>query len=227
MFAQANSEHCRHKIFNAEWYVDGEKQERSLFQWIKRTTEARPAGVLSAYKDNAAVVEGNVAERLLPRRRRRVPRATASRSTSSARSRPTTIRPRSRRSPAPRPARAARSATRARPAAARSRRPASSASRSRTCACPDALEPWEQGEWIGEPGRIASALDIMIDGPLGGAAFNNEFGRPAILGYFRTFELARSARSRGYHKPVMLAGGIGAMRAAARAEGAGARRRAR
>ena len=87
---------------------------------------------------------------------------------------------------------------------------------------PGALEPWEppRRTWIGSPARIATALDIMTDGPLGGAAFNNEFGRPAILGYFRTFEHAGAEAVRGYHKPVMLAGGIGAVRAGARAEGA-------
>jgi phosphoribosylformylglycinamidine synthase len=207
MFAQANSEHCRHKIFNAEWFVSGEKQERSLFQWIKQSTANAPAGVLSAYKDNAAVVEGSVAERFFPDGdgvyRGHVEPAHILGKVETH-NHPTAI------SPFPGAATGSGGEIRDEGATGRGAKPKAGlvGFTVSDLRIPDALEPWERDEWIGRPDRIASALDIMTDGPLGGAAFNNEFGRPAILGYFRTFELG----DRGYHKPVMLAGGVGTIR---------------
>jgi phosphoribosylformylglycinamidine synthase len=218
MFAQANSEHCRHKIFNAELYVAGVGQPASLFELIKRTTQRAPEGVLSAYKDNAAVVEGVVAERLFPDPDR-VYRGHRERSQILGKvethNHPTAI------SPFPGAATGSGGEIRDEGATGRGGKPKAGlvGFTVSDLRLPGALEPWEApaGSWIGSPGRIATALEIMTDGPLGGAAFNNEFGRPAILGYFRTFELAEPGVSggrlaRGYHKPVMLAGGIGAVR---------------
>ncbi len=209
MFAQANSEHCRHKIFNAEFFVAGQKQDHSLFQWIKRTTAAAPAGVLSAYKDNAAVVAGNVAERLFPDadgvyRPHKEPSHILGKV--ETHNHPTAI------SPFPGAATGSGGEIRDEGATGRGAKPKAGlvGFTVSDLRIPGALEPWEKAEWLGSPARIATALDIMTEGPLGGAAFNNEFGRPAILGYFRTFELG----DRGYHKPVMLAGGIGAIREA-------------
>jgi phosphoribosylformylglycinamidine synthase len=208
MFAQANSEHCRHKIFNADWYVSGEKQERSLFQWIKTSTAAAPAGVLSAYKDNAAVIEGSTAERFFPDAdgvyRGHVEPAHILGKVETH-NHPTAI------SPFPGAATGSGGEIRDEGATGRGAKPKAGlvGFTVSDLRIPEQLEPWERDEWIGSPARIATALDIMIEGPLGGAAFNNEFGRPAILGYFRTFELG----DRGYHKPVMLAGGVGTIRA--------------
>jgi len=222
MFAQANSEHCRHKIFNAEWYVDGQRQDRSLFQLIQRSTEAAPGGVLSAYRDNAAVIEGPIAERFFPdedgvyRGHREAAHILGKVETHNH---PTAI------SPFPGAATGSGGEIRDEGATGRGGRPKAGlvGFTVSDLRIPGALEPWEPPpeQWIGAPGRIASALEIMIDGPLGGAAFNNEFGRPAILGYFRTFEqgeagpgAAPATAARGYHKPVMLAGGIGTVRPA-------------
>ncbi|MBA3539131.1 MAG: phosphoribosylformylglycinamidine synthase, partial [Deltaproteobacteria bacterium] len=210
MFAQANSEHCRHKIFNATWTVDGVKQADSLFQLIKRSTEASPAGVLSAYKDNAAVIEGNAADRLFPDPDN-VYRAHVELShilgKVETHNHPTAI------SPYPGAATGSGGEIRDEGATGRGGKPKAGlvGFTVSDLRLPGALEPWEPpaDRWIGSPARIATALDIMTDGPLGGAAFNNEFGRPAILGYFRTFERG----DRGFHKPVMLAGGIGVVRA--------------
>ena len=212
MFAQANSEHCRHKIFNAEFYLAGIKQEHSLFQWIKRTTHAAPDGVLSAYTDNAAVVEGHAAERLFPDadgiyRGHREPSHILGKV--ETHNHPTAI------SPFPGAATGSGGEIRDEGATGRGGKPKAGlvGFTVSDLRIPGALEPWEQGVWVGSPGRIATALEIMIAGPLGGAAFNNEFGRPAILGYFRTFEHREAPNlARGYHKPVMLAGGIGAVR---------------
>ena len=217
MFAQANSEHCRHKIFNAEWFVGGEKQARSLFSWIKRSTENAPEGVLSAYKDNAAVVEGQPTERFFPdadgvyRGHAEVSHILGKVETHNH---PTAI------SPFPGAATGSGGEIRDEGATGRGAKPKAGLTGFvvSDLRLPGQLEPWElpAEEWIGSPARIASALDIMIDGPLGGASFNNEFGRPAILGYFRTFEHAPEHQGvvRGFHKPVMLAGGIGAVRPA-------------
>ena len=218
MFAQANSEHCRHKIFNAELHLAGVRQPLSLFQLIKRSTERAPDGVLSAYKDNAAVVEGVVAERLFPgpdgvyRGHRESSHILGKVETHNH---PTAI------SPFPGAATGSGGEIRDEGATGRGAKPKAGlvGFTVSDLRLPGALEPWEPPaeRWIGSPARIATALEIMTDGPLGGAAFNNEFGRPAVLGYFRTFEHAEvdgagGAISRGYHKPVMLAGGIGAIR---------------
>jgi phosphoribosylformylglycinamidine synthase len=213
MFAQANSEHCRHKIFNAEWTVEGHKQDRSLFAWIKETTRHAPAGVLSAYKDNAAVVEGHTAARLFPDERgvyRAVTEPSHILGKVETHNHPTAI------SPFPGAATGSGGEIRDEGATGRGAKPKAGlvGFTVSDLRIPGALEPWEQSQWVGKPDRIASALDIMTEGPLGGAAFNNEFGRPAILGYFRTFELEEGGVTRGYHKPVMLAGGIGAIRPA-------------
>ncbi|HEU0031701.1 MAG TPA: phosphoribosylformylglycinamidine synthase [Kofleriaceae bacterium] len=209
MFAQANSEHCRHKIFNADFFVDGERQDRSLFQMIKATNAASPGGVLSAYKDNAAVVEGTEAERFFPApdgvyRGVREPSHILGKV--ETHNHPTAI------SPHPGAATGSGGEIRDEGATGRGAKPKAGlvGFTVSDLRLPGALEPWESPDaaWVGKPARIASALDIMIEGPIGGAAFNNEFGRPAILGYFRAYE----HEDRGYHKPVMLAGGIGAIR---------------
>jgi phosphoribosylformylglycinamidine synthase len=219
MFAQANSEHCRHKIFNAELWLDGARQDRSLFQMIRRSTEASPVGVLSAYKDNAAVIAGATAGRFFADGDR-VYRAHVEPIHILAKvethNHPTAI------SPFPGAATGSGGEIRDEGATGRGARPKAGLVGFTTSnlRLPGAIEPWEgdHASWHGKPGRIASALDIMIEGPLGGAAFNNEFGRPAILGYFRTFELEVAAPDggrevRGYHKPIMIAGGLGNVRA--------------
>ncbi len=214
MFAQANSEHCRHKIFNADFVVDGVRQERSLFQMIRRTTEASPAGVLSAYRDNAAVIEGAVAGRFAPDPTTGVYGAHRGPvhivMKVETHNHPTAI------SPFPGAATGSGGEIRDEGATGRGARPKAglvgfSVSNLRL---PGAVRPWERP--LSKPDRIASALDIMTEGPLGGAAFNNEFGRPALVGTFRTFELEVSGPAgrevRGYHKPIMIAGGFGNVR---------------
>jgi phosphoribosylformylglycinamidine synthase len=215
MFAQANSEHCRHKIFNADFIVDGQRQERSLFQMIRRTTEASPTGVLSAYRDNAAVIEGTVAGRFAPDPATGVYAAHREPvhilMKVETHNHPTAI------SPFPGAATGSGGEIRDEGATGRGARPKAglvgfSVSNLRI---PGAIRPWERP--LAKPDRIASALDIMIEGPLGGAAFNNEFGRPALCGTFRTFELEVGGPGgrevRGYHKPIMIAGGFGNVRA--------------
>jgi phosphoribosylformylglycinamidine synthase len=216
MFAQANSEHCRHKIFNAEQIIDGQKQPRSLFSMIKNTYEQSPAGVLSAYKDNASVIEGEAeAGRFYPDPDTRVYSANKEPihilMKVETHNHPTAI------SPFPGAATGSGGEIRDEGATGRGAKPKAgltgfSVSNLRL---PGALRPWE-GE-AAKPSRIASALDIMLDGPLGGAAFNNEFGRPNLLGYFRSFELQAAGpggrETRGYHKPIMIAGGLGNIRA--------------
>lgn len=214
MFAQANSEHCRHKIFNADFIIDGEKREKSLFKLIRQSTESSPNGVLSAYKDNAAVMEGPVAARFWPS-----PESGQYGYTTEpvdilmkveTHNHPTAI------SPFPGAATGSGGEIRDEGATGRGAKPKAgltgfSVSNLRL---PGAIRPWEAD--YGKPSRIASALDIMIEGPLGGAAFNNEFGRPNLCGYFRTFELSAPGPAgrevRGYHKPIMLAGGLGNIR---------------
>jgi phosphoribosylformylglycinamidine synthase len=214
MFAQANSEHCRHKIFNAELYLAGQRQPHSLFQLIQRSTQHAPEGVLSAYKDNAAVVEGVTAERLFPDadgvyRGHREPSHILGKV--ETHNHPTAI------SPFPGAATGSGGEIRDEGATGRGAKPKAGlvGFTVSDLRLPGAREPWEPPDerWIGSPARIATGLEIMIEGPLGGAAYNNEFGRPAILGYFRTFEHdGGDGCVRGYHKPVMLAGGIGAIR---------------
>jgi phosphoribosylformylglycinamidine synthase len=215
MFAQANSEHCRHKVFNAELTLDGEKQPRSLFQMIRRSTEASPAGVLSAYSDNAAVIEGEVAGRFFPDPASGVYRAHREPvhllMKVETHNHPTAI------SPFPGAATGSGGEIRDEGATGRGGKPKAGLTGFTVSdlRLPGATRPWEVDH--GKPSRIVSALDIMIDGPLGGAAFNNEFGRPNLAGYFRTFELEVGGPGgrevRGYHKPIMIAGGYGNVRA--------------
>jgi phosphoribosylformylglycinamidine synthase len=206
MFAQANSEHCRHKIFNASWTLDGKPQEHSLFAMIRNTHRQSPRGTVVAYSDNAAVMKGAEVERFQP----------DGSGTWSYRldtthilmkvethNHPTAI------APHPGAGTGAGGEIRDEGATGRGAKPKAGLTgfSVSNLEIPGAREPWEAG--YGRPGRIASALSIMIDGPIGGAAFNNEFGRPNLAGYFRSFELAVDGEVRGYHKPVMLAGGIG------------------
>ena len=213
MFAQANSEHCRHKIFNADWIIDGEKQEKSLFKMIKNTFEKTPDYVLSAYKDNAAVMEGSSVGRFFPDQdgqyRYHNEKAHILMKVETH-NHPTAI------SPFPGAATGSGGEIRDEGATGRGAKPKAglvgfSVS---NLVIPDFEQPWEAP--LSKPNRIASALDIMLEAPLGGAAFNNEFGRPALLGYFRTYEEKVNSFAgeevRGYHKPIMLAGGIGNIR---------------
>ena len=215
MFAQANSEHCRHKIFNAEIVLDGERQPMSLFQMIRNSTEQSPTGVLSAYHDNAAVIAGSTAGRFAPDPATGVYAASVEPAHIQIKvethNHPTAI------SPFPGAATGSGGEIRDEGATGRGARPkvgltGFSVSNLRL---PDAVRPWERD--FGKPSRIASALDIMIEAPLGGAAFNNEFGRPNVCGTFRTYELEvdgpNGREVRGYHKPIMLAGGLGNIRA--------------
>lgn len=214
MFAQANSEHCRHKIFNADWIIDGEKQEKSLFKMIKNTFEQTPDYVLSAYKDNAAVMQGSKVGRFFPdqdgqyRYHQEYAHILMKVETHNH---PTAI------SPFPGAATGSGGEIRDEGATGRGAKPKAGLTgfSVSNLVIPNFEQPWEAP--LSKPERIASALDIMIDGPLGGAAFNNEFGRPALLGYFRTYEQNVNSFAgeevRGYHKPIMLAGGIGNIRA--------------
>jgi len=218
MFAQANSEHCRHKIFNADWTIDGEEQDLSLFAMIRNTYKHASGGVLSAYSDNAAVVAGPVADRFYPDpgnagypceyRYRNEPVHMLMKV--ETHNHPTAIAPR------PGAATGAGGEIRDEGATGRGGKPKAGLtgfSVSNLC-IPGFRQPWEQD--YGRPGRIASPLDIMIEGPLGGAAFNNEFGRPNLCGYFRTLEIQAPGingdERRGYHKPIMIAGGLGNVR---------------
>ncbi|HEV8074142.1 MAG TPA: phosphoribosylformylglycinamidine synthase, partial [Opitutaceae bacterium] len=249
MFAQANSEHCRHKIFNATWEIDGAPRDRSLFQMIKNTYQLHRDGILSAYKDNAAVLTGTRGGRFF------VDPQTGEYAAHTedihllckveTHNHPTAI------SPFPGAATSSGGEIRDEGATGRGSKPKAGLAgfTVSNLKIPGAIQPWEKEN--GKPGRIVSALDIMIEGPLGGAAFNNEFGRPAINGYFRTFEAAVPAATaavesaklkvespavapsgfqpstlnsqlpvagsgatelRGYHKPIVLAGGLGNIR---------------
>ena len=210
MFAQANSEHCRHKIFNADWTIDGEQQPKSLFKMIKNTFEKTPEHVLSAYKDNAAVMTGSKAGRFFP-----------SADTQEygynhedihvlmkveTHNHPTAI------SPFPGAATGSGGEIRDEGATGVGAKPKAGLSgfSVSNLRIPGFEQPWETD--FGKPDRIVTALDIMTDGPLGGAAFNNEFGRPALNGYFRTFEQNVNGDVKGFHKPIMIAGGYGNIR---------------
>ena len=215
MFAQANSEHCRHKIFNASWDIDGESQEKSLFGMIKNTYQMHNEGVLSAYKDNASVIVGSVAGRFFPDPETRQYGATQEPvhilMKVETHNHPTAISPFSGASTG------SGGEIRDEGATGRGAKPKAGLTgfTVSNLNIPGFEQPWEVP--YGKPERIVTALDIMIEGPLGGAAFNNEFGRPALTGYFRTFEQAiqtpRGEEVRGYHKPIMLAGGMGNIRA--------------
>ena len=206
MFAQANSEHCRHKIFNATWTVDGEQQPLSLFGMIRETHKAHPEGTVVAYADNAAVIEGAVIRRFYPRADGAY--AYSEQSTHilakvETHNHPTSI------SPCPGAATGSGGEIRDEGATGRGSKPKAglcgfSVSDLRI---PGYAQAWESN--YGKPERIASALDIMIEGPIGAAAFNNEFGRPNLAGYFRSFEQEFRGEMRGYHKPIMIAGGMG------------------
>ncbi len=215
MFAQANSEHCRHKIFNASWSIDGEAREHSLFAMIRNSTELAPTDVLSAYKDNAAVITGCEGYRFYPDPNTGVygrhDEDIHILMKVETHNHPTAI------SPDPGAATGAGGEIRDEGATGTGAKPKAglcgfSVSNLRI---PGAEQPWETD--FGKPDRIENALDIMLEGPIGAAAFNNEFGRPNLLGYFRTFEQQvpsdGGAELRGYHKPIMLAGGLGNIRA--------------
>ncbi len=214
MFAQANSEHCRHKIFNADWIIDGNEQEKSLFKMIRNTYNHAPGGILSAYCDNASVIEGFSASRF-------VPSALTQRYEEhdenlhilmkvETHNHPTAI------SPFPGAATGSGGEIRDEGATGNGSKP-----KAGLCGfsvsnlqIPGFAQPWEKDH--GKPERIVSALDIMLEGPIGSASFNNEFGRPNLTGYFRTFEEEvpgpKGRELRGYHKPIMIAGGVGSIR---------------
>ena len=215
MFAQANSEHCRHKIFNASWDIDGEGQEKSLFAMIRNTHEMNGDGVLSAYKDNASVIRGNRGGRFFPEP------GTGTYGYHQedihilmkveTHNHPTAI------SPAAGAATGSGGEIRDEGATGRGSKPKAGLTgfTVSNLNIPGDSQPWESG--YGKPGRIASPLEIMLNAPIGGASFNNEFGRPNLAGYFRTFECAftgaNGSEVRGYHKPIMIAGGLGNIRA--------------
>ncbi len=214
MFAQANSEHCRHKIFNASWDIDGESQDKSLFGMIKNTYQMHSEGVLSAYKDNASVIVGHEAGRFYPNPETGEYAATRQPvhilMKVETHNHPTAI------APFPGAATGSGGEIRDEGATGRGSKPKAGLTgfTVSNLNIPDFEQPWERP--YGKPERIVTPLDIMIEGPLGGAAFNNEFGRPALAGYFRTFEqrieTPRGEEVRGYHKPIMLAGGLGNIR---------------
>jgi phosphoribosylformylglycinamidine synthase len=215
MFAQANSEHCRHKIFNASWDIDGQEREKSLFGMIKNTYQMHSENVLSAYKDNASVIVGNVAGRFFPnpdtRQYGAVQEPVHILMKVETHNHPTAI------APFPGASTGSGGEIRDEGATGRGAKPKAGLTgfTVSNLNIPGFVQPWEKP--YGKPERIVTALDIMLDGPLGGAAFNNEFGRPALTGYFRTFEQTidtpHGEEVRGYHKPIMLAGGLGNIRA--------------
>jgi len=245
MFAQANSEHCRHKIFNARWIIDGREQRESLFQMIRHTHAVSPRGVLSAYRDNAAVIEGSIGTRYFPDPRtgvyQRVREPLDILMKVETHNHPTAI------SPFPGAATGSGGEIRDEGATGRGGKPKAGLTgfSVSNLEIPGFVQPWERP--FGRPDRIASALEIMLEGPIGAASFNNEFGRPNVCGYFRTFQTAvdadpaalhpgpaasdggthdssadaavpgrspraRDLRIRGYHKPIMIAGGLGNIR---------------
>ena len=227
MFAQANSEHCRHKIFNARWTVDGEEREETLFGMIRRTHKMAPQGTITAYADNAAIFEGAEVTRLYPRQGsghefgrvfERKDEMTHTVFKVETHNHPTAI------SPFPGASTGSGGEIRDEGATGRGARPKAGLCGFTTSNLnlPELPQGFENdsdtvtGEKTdakyGAPSRIATPLSIMTEGPLGGAAFNNEFGRPNILGYFRTFEANIGGTRYGYHKPIMLAGGIGNIR---------------
>jgi phosphoribosylformylglycinamidine synthase len=257
MFAQVNSEHCRHKIFNADWIVDGVRQPKSLFAMIRHTHSQNPQGTIVAYADNAAVMKGSNAQRFYPAADRRYARhaqTTHILMKVETHNHPTAI------APFPGAATGPGGEIRDEGATGIGAKPKAGLTgfTVSNLRIPGLIQPWElpeapkqiltpypsprepsppplsrkeardscgfadpsaRGEmecgadapkyWIGKPERIASALDIMIEGPIGAASFNNEFGRPNLLGYFRTFEQEVDGEVRGYHKPIMIAGGVG------------------
>ncbi|MEO5845077.1 MAG: phosphoribosylformylglycinamidine synthase, partial [Caldimonas sp.] len=214
MFAQANSEHCRHKIFNASFTIDGEPQPLTMFQMIRNTEALAPQRTVVAYSDNAAVMQGHEVERWLPEGYTNAPRYSARRELVhtlmkvETHNHPTAI------SPFPGASTGAGGEIRDEGATGRGSRPKAGLTgfTVSNLHLPETNEPWERDRY-GKPDHIASALQIMVDGPLGGAAFNNEFGRPCLLGYFRVYEQTIAGQRRGYHKPIMIAGGLGTIAA--------------
>ena len=212
MFAQANSEHCRHKIFNADFILNGEKQPKSLFGMIRDTHNAHPEGTIVAYKDNSSVIEGAKIERFYPNAAENQGYRFHEEDTHiimkvETHNHPTAI------APFAGAATGAGGEIRDEGATGKGSRPKAGLTgfTVSNLNIPGLEQPWEQA--YGKPGHIASPLDIMIEGPIGGAAFNNEFGRPNLLGYFRTFEEKFDGQVRGYHKPIMIAGGLGSIQA--------------
>jgi phosphoribosylformylglycinamidine synthase len=212
MFAQANSEHCRHKIFNAEFTIDGERQPLSMFGMIRHTEKTSPQHTVIAYADNAAVMAGGPLQRWLPQGFTNAPQYGPREALGhvlmkvETHNHPTAI------SPFPGAATGAGGEIRDEGATGRGARPKAGLTgfSVSNLHLPGTDEPWERAP-IGKPGHIASALQIMTEGPLGGAAFNNEFGRPNLGGYFRVFEQDVAGVRRGYHKPIMIAGGLGSI----------------
>ncbi len=218
MFAQANSEHCRHKIFNASWVIDGEKKDKTLFGMIRETHAANPQGTVMAYADNASIIEGATIPRFYPDADRGYSykeELTHILTKVETHNHPTAI------SPFPGASTGSGGEIRDEGATGKGSKP-----KAGLCGftvsnlnLPDAIQPWEteQQRAYGKPSRIASALDIMLEGPIGAAAFNNEFGRPNLTGYFRTYEQDVPVNGekfvRGYHKPIMIAGGLGSIQA--------------
>lgn len=227
MFAQANSEHCRHKIFNATWVIDGQAQEHSLFQMIKNTHQLAPQGTVVAYADNAAIMEGVVAQRFYPQPVNHLigtTYATRSELTHTlmkveTHNHPTAI------APFPGASTGSGGEIRDEGATGRGAKPKAGLTgfSVSNLYLPGMTRSWENAQDVtqrrephssgtsiyGKPDRIASALQIMIEGPIGGAAFNNEFGRPNLAGYFRCYEQNVAGKVYGYHKPIMIAGGLG------------------
>ncbi len=225
MFAQANSEHCRHKIFNADWTIDGVAQPKSLFGMIKNTHELQPKGTIVAYSDNSSIMEGATVTRFYPRGEHHEyapsTELTHTLMKVETHNHPTAI------SPFPGASTGAGGEIRDEGATGRGAKPKAGLTgfTVSNLMIPDAVQPWENAASVtaplagrsdnasaaayGKPDRIASALQIMIEGPLGGAAFSNEFGRPVLGGYFRTYEQNVGGNVHGYHKPIMIAGGIG------------------
>jgi phosphoribosylformylglycinamidine synthase len=214
MFAQANSEHCRHKIFNADFVIDGQAQPQSMFGMIRHTEKSAPQHTVVAYSDNAAVMAGGPVQRWGPTGFTNAPLYGPHAETAhvlmkvETHNHPTAI------SPFPGAATGAGGEIRDEGATGRGARPKAGLTGFSVgnLHLPGTDEPWEQHP-VGRPAHIASPLQIMTEGPLGGAAFNNEFGRPALGGYFRVFEMDVAGVRRGYHKPIMIAGGLGAISA--------------
>jgi phosphoribosylformylglycinamidine synthase len=212
MFAQANSEHCRHKIFNAEFVIDGKRQPLSMFGMIRHTEKLAPQHTMIAYNDNAAVMEGGPVQRWLPQGFTNAPLYGPRETTAhvlmkvETHNHPTAISPHAGASTG------AGGEIRDEGATGRGAKPKAGLTgfSVSNLHLPGTTEPWEQSP-VGKPEHIASALQIMTEGPLGGAAFNNEFGRPNLGGTFRVFEQDVAGVRRGYHKPIMIAGGLGSI----------------
>ncbi len=210
MFAQANSEHCRHKIFNASWAVDGQLMDESLFGMIRNTHARAPEGILSAYHDNAAVLAGQTGDRFFVQPKTQdygwVDEPLAFQIKVETHNHPTAI------SPYAGAATGSGGEIRDESATGRGARPKAGLTGFTVSHLDISGQdaPWRKEH--GKPDRIASPLEIMLEGPIGGVAFNNEFGRPTLCGYFRSFEQEIDGRLWGYHKPIMIAGGMGSIR---------------